>query len=157
MVCPRRCTSKPFTVSCWLTFLKPLARRTQTTRPCISVLRELQLRCSSPSGRFAAGVKSWRVVGRIAGDNKLVGIKIGTFPTTSLAEARKMDRVILADMQKGLDPRQARHEAAKRRGRTVAIAWADYLEFYVDQYNRPKTAYDKRSTNMLRPRLGKCP
>ena len=68
-----------------------------------------------------------------------------------------MGRAILADMQKGLDPRQARHEATKRRGRTVAIAWADYLEFYVDQYNRPKTAYDKRSTNMLRPRLGKCP
>ena len=32
------------------------------------------------------------------------------------------------------------------RARTVAIAWGDYLEFYVDQYNRPKSAYDKRST-----------
>jgi len=67
------------------------------------LLRGLQLRCSSPSRRFPAGVKSWRVVGRIAGDNKLVGIKIGTFPTTSLAEARKMGRAILADMQKGLE------------------------------------------------------
>ena len=123
------------------------------------LLRGLQLRCSSPSRRFPAGVKSWRVVGRIAGDNKLVGIKIGTFPTTSLAEARKMGRAILADMQKGLDPRQVRHEATKRRGKTVAIAWADYLKFYVDQYNRPKTAYDKNSTfnEHAAPTIGQMP
>jgi len=124
-----------------------------------TLLRGLQLRCSSPSGRFPAGVKSWRVVGRIAGDNKLIGIKIGTFPTTSLAEARKIGRAILADMQKGVDPRQVRHEETKRRGRTVAIAWADYLEFYVDQYNRPKTAYDKRSTfnEHVAPTIGQMP
>ena len=123
------------------------------------LLRGLQLRCSPPSGRFPTGVKSWRVVGRIAGGNKLIGIKIGTFPTTSLAEARKIGRAILADMQKGLDPRQVRHEETKRRGRTVATAWADYLEFYVDQYNRPKTAYDKRSTfnEHVAPTIGQMP
>jgi integrase len=73
------------------------------------------------------GTVSFFAMRRPRGSAKSVRIKVGDFPTMSLSEARSRARVLLREMQDGVDPRarkaaEARAEAAKQASSFAVIA-----------------------------------
>lgn len=77
-----------------------------------------------------SGVKSWSVFYNHHGQPRK--LKVGSYPTLSLADARKAAIAILRDAELGLDPATARKvariEAAKPAGMTFGDLTAKFLD-----------------------------
>ena len=94
--------------------------------------------------RFSyGGSRTWFVTCRVAGQSKLVRTTLGRFPAVGLAEARKKARSVIADAERGLDPRQKRLEAQKalerKNDRTFSKVAEEYLNSHVRRKLKPST------------------
>jgi integrase len=90
------------------------------------------------------GSRTWMVMYRVKGDGRQRRLKIGTYPTMPLADARDEAREALRAAQKGQDP--ARERDALRAADTVK-ALAD---LYIEKYAKPSKrswAMDQRMLN----------
>jgi integrase len=76
------------------------------------------------------GAKSWTVAYRHQG--RMRWLKLGTYPTLKLADARDMARSRLAEVQKGLDP------ASLKSAERDADTFRTLTERYVDEHARVK-------------------
>src|SRR5262249_25275648 len=78
-----------------------------------------------------SGAKSWAIRFRL--DGKPAKHTLGSFPATSLAEARRLATAALAQVAQGVDPRiakqRAKAEATERTRDTVERHAAQYLEW----------------------------
>src|SRR5215468_2485165 len=63
------------------------------------------------------GTKSFVIVRRVAGSNKLNYSTLGTYPDLSLADARRRAPEVLRTLADGKTPKQAKAEAAAERKR----------------------------------------
>jgi len=86
--------------------------------------------------------KSWACRYRLTGRPQK--LTLGEWPTTSLAEARRLAAAAMARVAKGEDPaatkRQEKAEAADRDGDTVAARAAQFIEQHARRKTRPHTA-----------------
>jgi len=89
------------------------------------------------------GIRSWRLFYRLPGDPRRRAMKLGPYPTLSLADARKRAHEALARVTEGLNPRVQLQVEARRAGVTVSEAFADYLRFCANE-NTASTVLDKR-------------
>ena len=110
------------------------------------------------------GKKRWRFRRKIAGKLVIISVFGGRYPATSIATAREWARPLNEQVEAGIDPREARREAEKRSGMTVAKAHSLYM-IAVDEGrssrarrpNKPRTIKDKRKIFAcdIEPKLGK--
>ena len=76
----------------------------------------------------AAGAKTWYVIRSVAGVSRRV--KLGTWPASSVADARKLATSTVAKINDGVDPlanRRAQRERARAKAYTVGDGLADYI------------------------------
>jgi|SRR5579883_59262 len=95
------------------------------------------------------GKRSWCVIYRHA--NKVRRFTLGTYPTTSLADARDKARDALHDVQSGIDP------AAKKKADRQAETFTELADDFMDRYSKKKKkswAEDQRIIdNYLKPKF----
>ena len=92
---------------------------------------------------------------RIAGKTERVDRKIGTFGKLTVAEARKVARKYLVQMENGIDPHQDRIEASKQKSLTFVAT--EFLSNYVETKVKPRTAdeYRRHISKEILPKLGR--
>lgn len=107
----------------------------------------------------AAGRKSWVYRRRVAKTPTVVQLKLGTYPTYSLAEARDWATKLNQAAERGVDPRAVLRAERILDEMTVENAHGLYLEALRrgDRKSlKPRTLYDKAAiyTRDIGPRLG---
>ncbi len=114
------------------------------------------VRVGTPSARSPKGRKTWQVMYRLAGRKKH-RFKIGTYPTIGLAEAREEARRLLAQVQRGIDPKYEAAQAAEDEEYTVERLAAEYIERDAKRRNRRWRDKDNQLHCYVLPRWGKRP
>ncbi|MBO9725740.1 MAG: DUF4102 domain-containing protein [Novosphingobium sp.] len=61
-----------------------------------------------------SGKKVWRYYRRVAGSGELIRLRLGFYPTLSIAEARKEASRLNKNVETGEDPREAINKSAAR-------------------------------------------
>ncbi|MBV1688575.1 integrase arm-type DNA-binding domain-containing protein [Novosphingobium sp. G106] len=111
------------------------------------------------------GKKVWKYRRRSAGNKAIITMRLGTFPTNSIADAREWARELNAQTEGGLDPREEQRELIRQQDMTVEIAHGLYLAAAREgrasrakRPNKPRTIGDKLEiyTRDIAPMLGKC-
>jgi hypothetical protein len=84
------------------------------------------------------GAKSWTIAYRHQG--RIRWLKLGTYPTLGLADARDMARARLSDAQKGLDP--ASLKQAERDADSFKVLTGRYLAEHARVKKKPRSAVE---------------
>lgn len=98
------------------------------------------------------GAKTFFFRRRIAGRDRRV--KIGRFPTLSIAQARSRAILLAADAEKGIDPIAERRRAEVREI-TLKEQCANYIEFHCKKRNKGWQKQEKEIARYLKPLLNK--
>ena len=114
------------------------------------------IRIGTPSTRSPKGRKTWQVMYRLAGRKKH-RFKIGTYPTIGLAEAREEARRLLAQVQRGIDPKYEAAQAAEDEEYTVERLATEYIERDAKRRNRRWQDKNNQLRCYVLPRWGKRP
>jgi len=93
---------------------------------------------------------------RLAGRKKH-RYKLGTYPTIKLAEAREEARRLLAQVQRGIDPKHEAVQAAEDEEYTVERLASEYLERDAKRRNRRWRDKENQLNFYVLPRWGKRP
>jgi len=93
---------------------------------------------------------------RLAGRKKH-RYKLGTYPTIKLAEAREEARRLLAQVQRGIDPKYEAAQAAKDEEYTVKRLATEYIERDAKRRNKRWQDKDNQLHCYVLPRWGKRP
>src|SRR6516162_7856657 len=93
-------------------------------------VKQLQVRAS------VTGVVAFSVLKRPPGSRKLARFPVGTYPLTSLAEARSKARDILREIESGSDPRDRKAEAERIAAAKAVTgsAFADVAEDFITKH-----------------------
>jgi len=83
-----------------------------------------------------AGLKSWISRYRDRSTGKLVKVTLGTFPDTSLTEARDKHNNIRQTLNKGKDPRA--EAQASKRAHITAPTVEQLVEDYIEKWSKPR-------------------
>jgi len=130
-----------------------------TTGPCElwdTRLPGFGIRIGTPSARSPKGRKTWQVMYRLAGRTKH-RFKIGTYPTIGLAEAREEARRLLAQVQRGIDPKYEAAQAAEDEEYTVERLATEYIERDAKRRNRRWKDKEDQLHFYVLPRWGRRP
>ena len=117
-------------------------------------VRQLQVRAS------VNGAVSFSVLKRPPGSRKLARFPVGTYPLTTLAEARAKAREILREIEGGVDPRIRRAEEARAASAAKASTFAAVAESFIARHVRSKRSAHKIELLIRRtliPRWGARP
>ena len=114
------------------------------------------VRVGTPSARTPKGKKTWQIMYRLAGRKKH-RYKLGTYPTIKLAEAREEARRLLAQVQRGIDPKHEAVQAAEDEEYTVERLASEYLERDAKRRNRRWRDKENQLNFYVLPRWGKRP
>ena len=114
------------------------------------------VRVGTPSARAPKGKKTWQIMYRLAGRKKH-RYKLGTYPTIKLAEAREEARRLLAQVQRGIDPKHEAVQAAEDEEYTVERLASEYLERDAKRRNRRWRDKENQLNFYVLPRWGKRP
>jgi integrase len=114
------------------------------------------VRVGAPSARSPKGKKTWQVMYRVAGRKKH-RFKIGTYPTIGLAEARDEARRLLAQVQRGIDPKHEAVQAAEDEEYTVERLAKEYIERDAKRRNRRWQDKENQLNFYVLPRWGRRP
>ena len=114
------------------------------------------LRIGSPNARWTKGKKTWQVMYRVHGPKKQ-RLKIGSYPTTGLAEAREEARAKLSLAEKGIDPKTIAAEQADRHEYTVERLAAEYIEKDAKRRNRRWRDKEQQIRRHILPRWSRRP
>jgi integrase len=88
-----------------------------------------------------SGKKRWKYRRRLPGTDRIVKMRLGPYPTHSIAAARAWAATINSDVEAGIDPREALRAEQGRAAMTVARAHQLYME----------AAHEGRSSRAKRP------
>ncbi|MEJ1929485.1 tyrosine-type recombinase/integrase [Nostoc sp. NIES-2111] len=100
----------------------------------------------------ATGVRTFFVRKRITGSDHR--IRIGRFPTVSIAQARTQATILAAEIELGRDPVKERSRSAEQQ-RTLADLCDTYLQRYARLRNKQWKAREKEINLYLKPLLNK--
>jgi integrase len=117
-------------------------------------VRQLQVRAS------VNGAVSFSVLKRPPGSRKLARFPVGTYPLTTLAEARTKARDVLREIEGGVDPRVRKAEEARQAAAEKASTFAAVAEAFIARYVRTKRSarpVEQRIRRELIPRWGARP
>lgn len=112
----------------------------------------------------ARGRKVWKFYRRLPGTESAIKQTLGCFPAFTIAEARAWAAELNAQLEAGIDPREAAREEALRSSMTVAKAHALYMEAVREgrgsrakRKNKPRTISDKQQIyeRDIAPKLAK--
>lgn len=112
----------------------------------------------------ARGRKVWKFYRRLPGTDSAIKQTLGCFPAFTIAEARAWAAELNAQLEAGIDPREAAREEALRSSMTVAKAHALYMEAVREgrgsrakRKNKPRTISDKQQIyeRDIAPKLAK--
>jgi integrase len=110
-----------------------------------SVLPGLGLRVAAASSKHQIGIKTWFVRYRTAGTQRR--LKLGTYPTLGLAEARNVARQIFTEVGNGGDPSEQKRERASR---AKAEAFDRVAELFVTRYAKQKNRSWQETERILK-------
>src|SRR5262249_54158727 len=117
-------------------------------------VRQLQVRAS------AGGTVSFSVLKRPPGSRKLARFPVGSYPLTTLAEARARAREVLREIENGVDPRVRRAEEARAASAANASSFAAVAEAFIARHVRTKRSartIEQMIRRTLIPRWGERP
>jgi len=117
-------------------------------------VRQLQVRAS------VNGAVSFSVLKRPPGSRKLARFPIGSYPLTTLAEARMKAREVLREIEGGVDPRIRRIEEAHAASAAKASTFAAVAESFIARHVRGKRSarsIEQLIRRTLIPRWGERP
>jgi len=114
------------------------------------------VRVGTPTTRTPKGKKTWQIMYRLAGRKKH-RYKLGTYPTIKLAEAREEARRLLAQVQRGIDPKHEAAQAAEDEEYTVEHLATEYIERYAKRQNRRWKDKENQLNCYVLPIWGKRP
>jgi len=77
------------------------------------------------------GTKSFYVIRRPAGERKLVNHPLGTYPTVTLADARRAAPDVLATLARGERPGDAKRREDEERKRAAGDTFAAVAEDFI--------------------------
>jgi integrase len=117
-----------------------------------AVLPGLGLRVASPSTRNEGGSKTWFVRYRIHGAQRR--LKLGTYPTLGLSEAREAARYVFTELGKGIDAAEVRD---KPQNSTFSEAAEEFVTRYAKQNNRRWKETDRILKRYIPPEWGRRP
>lgn len=104
----------------------------------------------------AAGARSWVVFYRVGSPPRLRRYTIGSFATYPKVEAaRDRARAVLQDVDKGIDPAEAKAAEATRPADTVAMLAGEFIERYAKPKNRSWAESEKTLKRHIVSRWGK--
>jgi integrase len=101
------------------------------------------------------GRKSFAYRYRINGKRRC--LKLGTYPATKLGEARDRAKDAQRDVDKGVDPAQAKREA---RAKQPPMTVAEFLDEYLERHSKPRKRSwkaDQLRVKRIKAKLGKMP
>jgi integrase len=111
-----------------------------------------------------SGKKIWKYYRRFPGSDSFLRLTLGQFPAHSIADARTWASGLNAQIEAGIDPREAAREAERRATMTVARAHELYMVAVsqgrasrAKRKNKPRTISDKEKiyNRDIAPKLGK--
>jgi integrase len=117
-------------------------------------VRTLEVRASKQ------GVVSFSVLKRPPGARKLARFPVGSYPLTSLAEARRRAREILREIQDGVDPRARKAEQERIAAAVKASTFGAVAESFISRHvatKRTAHAIERLIRRELIPRWGERP
>jgi len=131
-----------------------MSRKEMLTASAIDALKEGVLHDPQTLGLSIfvspSGNKVWRYRRRIADLGKILDLRLGNYPTHSIAAARVWTQDLNTKVEAGIDPRIEAREEEKRRHMTVARAHALYMiavrqgrATTARKPNKPRTIKDK--------------
>src|SRR6516162_4211627 len=117
-------------------------------------VRQLQVRAS------VTGTVAFSVLKRAPGSRKLARFPVGTYPLTTLAEARAKAREILREIESGIDPRARKAEETRLVTAAQASTFAAVAESFIARHVRTKRSarsIEQLIRRTLIPRWGERP
>jgi len=110
-----------------------------------------------------SGKKSWQFRRRLKRSGTVLRLKLGFYPTHSIADAREWARKLNEQVEAGLDPREVQRQEEARTTMTVDRAHGLYMQAVHEgrssrakRLNKPRTIADKLEVYRrdIQPKLG---